>query len=338
MVEKDVIIIGSGPAGLRAGLEAKNAGLDYLILEKGDVAQSWRDIKQDMVLLSPCLPQRDWTSISEQFPIWKMDVHRPFCFAHEFLDYLIRFFEHFNLQIKTNCDVQSISKKDNRFEVTTNHSGFKAKYLIVASGIFSNPFIPDIPGLRNNPIVSHSHQFKSIDSFRNQRVVIIGSGNSAAEIAIALAGYAQVYLLTRHKLKFFSKTRNLCNIRGLSESLLLELIDMEIIRHISNSKIIKVDGNTIQLENKIFDVQSIICATGYNADLSALGITELGIDERTKFPYINDHGESTSINNLFFAGPLAFTRISSLLIHGFIRMIPGTVHQLAQKLTSTTTV
>ena len=45
MVEKDVLIIGSGPAGLRAGLEAKHSGLDYLILEKGEVAQSWRDIR-----------------------------------------------------------------------------------------------------------------------------------------------------------------------------------------------------------------------------------------------------------------------------------------------------
>jgi len=278
MVEKDVLIIGSGPAGLRAGLEAKNSGLDYLILEKGDIAQSWQDIRQDMIMLSPCLPHRDWTSISEQFPIWKMDIHRPFCFAYEFSDYLIRFSEHFDLQIKINCEVRHIHKKNDQFEVKTNQSIYKAKYLIVASGFFGNPFIPDIPGLRNNPIVSHSHQFKSIDPYRNKRVIIIGSGNSAAETAIALAGYSQVYLLTRADLKFFSKTRNLCNIRGLSESLLLELIDMEIIRHIPNSKINKVEGNTIHLANKIFEAQHIICATGYNADLAAFGNTGISVN------------------------------------------------------------
>ena len=291
-----------------------------------------------MVMLSPCLPHRDWTSISEQFPIWKMDIHRPFCFAYEFSDYLIRFSEHFDLRIKTNCEVQNIHKENGQFAVKTNHSIFKAKFLIVAAGFFGNPFIPDIPGLRNNPIVSHSHQFKSIDPYRNKRVVIIGSGNSAAETAIALAGYAQVYLLTRSGLKFFSKTRNLCNIRGLSESLLLELIDMEIIRHIPDSKIIKVDNNTIHLAQKTFETQSIICATGYNADLSALGDTDISVDDRTKFPHISEYAESTTIDNLFFAGPLAFTRLSSLLIHGFIRIIPETMDYLTRKITSKSTV
>lgn len=75
-MEKELLIIGSGPAGLRAGEEAKKAGIEYLILERGEIAQSWRDIRQDMIMLSPCLPQRDWTSISEEFPIWKMEVDK----------------------------------------------------------------------------------------------------------------------------------------------------------------------------------------------------------------------------------------------------------------------
>ncbi len=50
MQEKDVLIIGSGPAGLRAGEEAKKKSLDYLILDKGDVGQSWKEIRQAMVV------------------------------------------------------------------------------------------------------------------------------------------------------------------------------------------------------------------------------------------------------------------------------------------------
>ena len=75
MIEKELLIIGSGPAGLKAGEEAQKKGLDYLIIEKGEVAQSWRDIREDMIMLSPCMPQRDWTSISDNFPIWKMNVN-----------------------------------------------------------------------------------------------------------------------------------------------------------------------------------------------------------------------------------------------------------------------
>jgi len=261
-MEKELLIIGSGPAGLKAGKEAKTAGIDYLILEQGDVAQSWRDIRQDMLMLSPCLPQRDWTSISEEFPIWKMEINRPFCFAHEFLDYLVKFSDHYNLDISTNSSVVSIQKKNEIFEVTTNRETYHSKFIMIATGFFGNPFIPDIPGLRESPIVMHSHQFKSNNAFRNKRVVIIGSGNSAAETAIILAGHAQVYLLSRNKLKFFSKTKNLCNIRGISESYLLEMIDMEIIRHIPDAKIDKVEGNFVFLKNKTIEAQSIICATG----------------------------------------------------------------------------
>jgi thioredoxin reductase (NADPH) len=330
-MEKELLIIGSGPAGLKAGKEAKKAGIDYLILEQGEVAQSWRDIRQDMLMLSPCLPQRDWTSISEDFPIWKLDINRPFCLAHEFLDYLLKFYEHHNLNINTFSPVKSIQKKDEIFEISTDRVTYHSKYVIVATGFFGNPFIPDIPGLRVSPIVTHSHQFKSNKPYRNKRVVIIGSGNSAAETAIILAGYAQVYLLSRNKLKFFRKTKNLCNIRGISESYLLEMIDMEIIRHISGAKIEKVEGNCVFLGNKTIEAQSIICATGYNADLGALGNTGLDVDKKTKFPFIKDTGESATIENLFFVGPLAYTKISSLLIHGFIRMVPMTIREVLKR-------
>ena len=123
----------------------------------------------------------------------------------------------------------------------------------------------------------------------------------------------------------------MCNIRGISESYLLEMIDMEIIRHISGAKIEKVEGNCVFLGNQTIEAQSIICATGYNADLGALGNTGLDVDKKTKFPFIKDTGESATIENLFFVGPLAYTKISSLLIHGFTRMVPKTIREVSKR-------
>lgn len=331
-MDKELLIIGSGPAGLRAGFEAQKAGVDYVILDQGDVAQSWRDIRQDMLMLSPCMPHRDWTSIAEEFPIWKMEVNRPYCFAHEFSRYLIDFASHYNLNIDTHTQVLSIEKIDDVFKIDTDHGTYGAKIVLVASGFFGNPYIPDISGLRESSIVMHSHQFKHFKPYENSRVVIIGSGNSAAETAISLAGHAQVYLLSRNELKFFSKTKNLCNIRGISESYLLELIDMEIIRHIPYAKIEKVEDTLIYLNKKTIETQHIICATGYHADLSSLKNVSIEIDKTTHFPHIKRTGESKSINNLFFAGPLAYTKISSLLIHGFIKMVPQTVETISKRL------
>ncbi|TFH02295.1 MAG: FAD-binding protein [Calditrichales bacterium] len=334
MTEKDLIIIGSGPAGLQAAHEAQKAGIDYLVLEKGHIAQSWRDIREDMVMLSPCLPQRDWTSISVDFPIWKMDVKRPFCYAYEFVKYLDEFSSHFDLNIKLNCSVTHIQKIENGFELQTDQDIFRSKTVLVASGFFGNPFIPDIPGMRQNPIVSHSHQFKTAESFRNKRVIVIGSGNSAAETAISLAGYAQVYLLTRNELEFFSRTKNLCDIRGISESFLLELISMDIIRYLPNTQIERVEENVVYITGRQIETNAIICATGYNADLSAFGEMEIPTDKRTKFPVITSSAESSSYSDLFFAGPLAYRKISSMLIHGFSKFVPDTVKEIKNRITN----
>jgi putative flavoprotein involved in K+ transport len=283
-------------------------------------------------MLSPSLPQRDWTSISSQFPIWKLDITRPYCYATEFVDYLIKYVDHFNLNIETNTPVISVCQNDGFFEISTHKNIFRARIVLNVTGFFGNPFIPNIPGMRGNPLVMHSHQFLSIDKFRNKRVIIIGSGNSAAETAICLAGYSQVYLLSRGELSFFSQTKNLCDIRGISESYLKELISMQVIRHIAGRKIIKVEGDVIHFENESMVAQAIICATGYNADLNPIHKLNIDVDQKTNFPNIKESGESKSIKNLYFAGPLAYRHISSLLLHGFIKMIPDTIESISQKL------
>jgi len=330
--EKTLIIIGSGPAGLRAALEAQNLGLDYLILEKGEVAQAWQEIRPDMIMLSPCHPQRDWTSISGAFPIWKLPVTRPFCTAQEFVHYLEEFSTNFNLNVHTHVAVQKIQRRNDLFVVDTTQGQYSAKTIFVATGFLGNPFIPQIPGFLDNPIVLHSHHYKSPEAFRNKRVIIIGAGNSAAEIAIALAGYAQVYLITRSELKFFSKTKDLCHIRGISESMLLELIQMDLIRHIPGANIKKLVNNILHLQDRSIETQSIICATGYRPVLNILREFHIQTDQDTKFPLIEQWGEAKGIRNLFFGGPLAYTGMGSLFIHGFIKKVPEIIKGIRNRI------
>ena len=88
----------------------------------------------------------------------------------------------------------------------------------------------------------------------------------------------------------------------------------------------------IYLNDNIIETQHIICATGYHADLSALGDIDIDVDKSTRFPHIKMTGESETVDNLFFAGPLAYTKISSLLIHGFIKMVPKTMEEVSKRL------
>ena len=107
---------------------------------------------------------------------------------------------------------------------------------------------------------------------------------------------------------------------------------MEIIRHIPNARLKKVEGNLMYLYNKTIEAQSIICATGYHADLKSLGKSNLEVDKKTRFPIIRNTGEALSVKNLFFAGPLAYTKITSLLIHGFIKMVPTTINTISRRM------
>jgi thioredoxin reductase (NADPH) len=331
MQEKELIIIGGGPAGLKAGEEAKNNGIDYLILEKGEIAQAWSELRPDMQMLSPCHPQRDWTSLSEKFPIWKMKVTRPFCSMKEFINYLNHYCHHFHLKIKTNEHVLKVESRNNIFIISTNNNSYRAKFLIISTGILGNPCLPDIPGLKGNPVVIHSHFFKTYEDFRSKRVVIIGGGNSAAEIALSLASFSQVYLITKVQLKFFSQTKNLSHIRGISESLLKELIHMGIIHYIPNVKIKRIKGNRIFIKNRIIDTPHIICATGYSPVLDLVYPLKIKMN-KNKYPKLKSHGESFDIKNLFFIGPLAYSKNRNFFIHGFVKTIPPTITEITNRL------
>jgi putative flavoprotein involved in K+ transport len=331
-MEKELIIIGSGPAGLKAGEEAQKQGIDYLILEKGKIGQAWRDIRPSMPMLSPNHPQRDWTSISNVFPIWKLDIKRPYCSADEFVKYLDEFAAHLKLNIRTGTEVKDITQRDELFTISTTKGTFRAQIVLNSSGFFGNPYIPGIPGMRNNHVVCHSHTYQDEKMFRNKRVVIIGGGNSAAEIAIDMVGHSQVYLITRGELQFFSKTKNLCHIRGISESLLNELIAMELIHYIPNAQIKKVKDSRLYYNDQFIETNHIICATGYRPTLDHFKSIPINLHKDNKFPVVDQNCAAQNMKNLYFAGPLGYTGLSSLFIHGFIKTIPSTMEVIKNQL------
>jgi len=208
----------------------------------------------------------------------------------------------------------------------------RAKTVIVSTGFFGNPYIPNIKGFLNNKLVSHSHFYKSHDPFKHKRIAIVGGGNSAAEIAIELSGFSQVFLLTHKPLRFFSKTKNLCDIRGVSESLLMELIRMGLIRHISDIEIKKLHSNQLYYSGGCLIVDHIICATGYHPYLSVFKAFQPKTNPRNKFPQVSQVSEAVNIRNLFFAGPLAYKRSGSMFIHGFVKNIPPTIQEISKRL------
>ncbi|WP_457566406.1 NAD(P)/FAD-dependent oxidoreductase [Caldithrix abyssi] len=330
-INKEIIIIGGGPAGLKAAEIARQKKIDYVILERGKPGQSWSEIRPDMLMLSPCLPQRDWTSLSSKLPIWKMDVLRPYCTAAQFARYLEAYCDFFQLDVQTHQPVLSVDRDATGYVVKTKTHEYTAPILLVGTGIFGNPYFPEIPGIKDNPYVMHSHFYKDKMDFKNQRILVVGGGNSAAETAIDLVGYSLVYLVTRDELQFFSDTRKLYHIRGVYESYLKELISMEIIRYKAYQKITHVDQNVVYFKNWQLEVDKVIFATGYHGDLKVLKNFKIGVNKKN-YPDVTESGESIQYPRLFFIGPLFFLGFSTNVIHGFVKQIPKSLDKIEQLL------
>ncbi len=331
-ISKEIIIIGGGPAGLKAAEMAQHKKIDYVLLEKGKPGQAWSELRPNMLMLSPCLPQRDWTSLSTKFPIWKMDVLRPYCTAAQFANYLEAYCDFFQLDVQTHTPALEVkrSTSGNYVVKTANHT-YEAPILLVGTGIFGNPYFPDISGIKNNPYVMHSHFYRNKMDFKNQRVLIVGGGNSAAETAIDLVGYALVYLITREELQYFSDTKRLYHIRGVYESYLKELISMEIIRYKAFQKIIALEENVVHFDKWHLEVDKVIFATGYHGNLKVLQNFNLKVN-RKNYPEVTETGESIQYPRLFFIGPLFFQSMSTNVIHGFVKQIPKTLERVEQML------
>ena len=109
---------------------------------------------------------------------------------------------------------------------------------------------------------------------------------------------------------------------------------MDLIHYIPNANIEKVEGSTLYYNDHAIKSHNIICATGYRPTINHFKSVQLKIHQQTKFPLVNDNCAARGIKNLYFAGPLGYTGLSSLFIHGFIKSIPATVAAIKDQLLS----
>jgi thioredoxin reductase (NADPH) len=178
----DAILVGAGPCGLAAAADFKAAGLDYLHLEQGALAQTIRLFPKGIKLYSP---RADLTFAGVTFP---GEQDKP-PGAEEYVAYLASAARQLNLKIKTYRTITHAQIEDDTvfLQATTRtgvHEEYRARNLVVATGGHYRPVLLDIPG-EDLPMVSH--YFRNDKPARGQRVLVLGGGNSAVEASILLA-------------------------------------------------------------------------------------------------------------------------------------------------------
>ncbi len=184
------VVIGGGQAGLTAGYYLARHGQSFAILEADDrVGDAWRHRWDSLRLFTPAKFSR--------LPGMRIPGASAWSFAtkDEMADYLEDYARRFELLVRTNVVVDAVTKVDGRFIVSAGDLRLEAKNVIVATGAHRIPKPPDFASELDPEIVQmHSSDYRGPSQLRDGDVLVVGAGNSGAEIAYELVETRRVLL------------------------------------------------------------------------------------------------------------------------------------------------
>ncbi|MEV0621139.1 NAD(P)-binding domain-containing protein [Nonomuraea sp. NPDC050404] len=341
----DYLVIGAGPAGLQLGYFLHRAGRKYLILEAGPgPSQFFHTFPRHRTLISinkkhtgwddPELNLRmDWNSLLSDDPglLFTHYSDRYFPHADDMVRYLGDFAKACGLRIAYDSRVARV-ERPGPFRVTTaDGRTYEAKRVIMATGV-SRPNIPPIPGIETADLYGTASTDPA--DYLNQRVLIIGKGNSAFETADNLVETAAViHVAGPHSIRMAWRTHFVGHLRAVNNNLLdsyqlksqnavLDGDVKRIERRPDGTYLVTVSFARVDEVTKDIPYDRVIACTGFRFDASIFADEcrpDLVINDR--FPALTPAYESVSVPDLYFAGTITqsrdFKRGTSGFIHGF---------------------
>ncbi|MEI9405982.1 NAD(P)/FAD-dependent oxidoreductase [Mesorhizobium argentiipisi] len=181
-MDTNVVIVGAGPAGLAVAACLKKAGQDFIILERADeVAPSWRRHYRRLHLHTV----KSLSSLPfVRFP----RSHPRYVPREKVVAYLEAYAERFGLEPHFGITVKSIRREGDRLLVQTDTGLFNARKIVVATGNNAQPVMPSFPELEAfGGKVLHSAAYTEAAPYVGKNVLVVGMGNTGAEIALDLA-------------------------------------------------------------------------------------------------------------------------------------------------------
>lgn len=194
MAKRDAAVIGAGPAGLGTAAMLRKRGVDVVTIDRADaVGASWRGHYDRLHLHTVrWLSNLPGMRIPRENGRW---VHRD-----GVIDYLERYASHHELDLMLGTEVTGLSRSDGIWNVETSNGSVEAGAVVVATGYNHTPFMPDYPGRDGfEGELLHASQYRNAEPYRGRDVLVVGSGNTGAEIAVDLVegGARRVRLAVR---------------------------------------------------------------------------------------------------------------------------------------------
>ena len=169
----DLLIIGAGPIGLACGIEAKKAGLSYIIIEKGCLVNSLYHYPNNMMFFST----------SERLEIGEVPFisHNPKPNRAEALEYYRRVCATWELSLNLYEEVKTVNGKGDYFEVLTQKNHYTSKAVVLSLGFYDLPYLLNVPG---EDLPKVKHYYDEPHPYFRQKIVVVGAANSAVDVAL----------------------------------------------------------------------------------------------------------------------------------------------------------
>jgi putative flavoprotein involved in K+ transport len=177
----DVLVIGAGPAGLATAAALGRAGIEALVVDRGErVGTSWRGHYDRLHLHTV-----RWLS---SLPGLQIPAHEGRWVSRDgVIRYLERYAEHHRLTVRTGVEVTGIERADGAWRVSSPQGDLIARQVVVATGYNHTPYLPDWPAREGfDGELIHAGDYRNGRPYAGRDVLVVGAGNTGAEIAVDL--------------------------------------------------------------------------------------------------------------------------------------------------------
>lgn len=348
----DLIIIGAGPAGISAAYEAKKAGLDYLVIEKGLIGNTVYNYPVGLTVFS--------TTNETEFNPGDLKPAREKPTREELLSYYVRFVLDNELNIHTEESVLGVDSaaklpalaggtnddfdatatplahaSGSAFRVTTDKAEYETKNVLFAIGAMDYPRKLNVPG---EDLPKVHDLFRETYPWVKKKALIVGGGNSAGEAALFLAEEGADTTLAI----FRSDWENDDPKQGCIKYWVKQPLENELKKHCLKlfflGKVVEITADTIVLEDEngeidVLDNDVVFVLIGSDADLTML--RNLGVkteeSKHGEVPVYHPETFETDVTGIYVAGHFTYERH----IKGAIEIPRKIVPHIAAKLSKT---